>query len=359
MAIDLYNTHTMLRLQEVVKPKSTFLRDRYFPTEDEDIFPSEDVVVDFKDEVGSSLAPVVIPNKGGIPVEREGYETHNFTPPMVAPSRVLTAAQLQKRQAGEAAFSNITPQQREAKIIAQDIKDLQDLIDNREEYMAAQTLLNNGYTLKQYADRYGSNDYVEKEIKFYTGGSNPAVYTPGADWSSVSTAIVSDLAAMAGMLTKRGLPAVDVIVAGDVADVMLSNEYILKLLDNRRFILAQEVNPQEDANGSVLIAVLNVKGHLMNIFSYTREYVDETTGLATPYIPSGKVVVTAPGMGRTAYGAVTQIEGAARDYVTYAEKRVPQAIPDEKSNTMEIIMRSRPLTMPKTKNAAISATVLS
>lgn len=358
MAINLYNTHTMLRLQEVVKPKSTFLRDRYFPTADEDIFLTEDVVVDFKDEAGSSLAPVVLPDKGGIPVARGGYETHSFVPPMVAPERVLTAAQLMKRQAGEAAFSDVTPKEREAKLLAQDLKDLMDLIDNREEYMAAQTLLNNAYTLKQYADRYGSNNFVEKEIKFYTGASNPAVYTPGANWSTSSTAIVSDLAAMADILTKRGLPATDVIVAGNVADVMLSNDHILKLLDNRRFILAQEVNPQEEANGAVLIAVLNVKGHLMNVYSYTREYVDETTGLPTPYIPAGKVIVTAPAMGRTAYGAITQIEAAAQDYVTYAKKRVPHVIVDEHSNTMEIIEQARPLTMPKVKNAAISATVL-
>jgi hypothetical protein len=358
MSINLYDTHTMLRLQEVVKPKSTFLRDRYFPTADEDIFTSEDVTVDFKDEAGSNLAPVVTPNKGGIPVAREGYETHQFVPPTVAPSRILTAAQLQKRQAGEAAFSGISPKEREAKILTQDLKDLRDLIDNREEYMAAQTLINNGYTLKQYADRYGSNDFIEKEIKFYTGAANPATYTPSAVWSSNSTAIISDIAAMCDILTKRGLAASDLIVSGAVADVMLSNDNILKLLDNRRFILAQEVNPAEQENGSVLIAVLNVKGHLVNVFSYTREYIDEATGLPTPYIPADKVIVTAPAMGRTAYGAVTQINGKTGDFETFANSRVPQTIVDEHNSTMEIIVKSKPLTMPRVKNAAISATVL-
>lgn len=356
MALNLYDTHSMLRLQEVVPPKSTFLRDRYFTTASEDIFPSEDVLVDFKDEAGASLAPVVLPDKGGIPVSRGGYETHRFTPPLVAPSRVLTGAQLQKRQAGEAVFSNITPQEREAKVLAQDLKDLNDLIDNREEYMAAQTLLNNGYTLKQYADKYGSSEYIEMEIKFYTENANPAVYVPSAVWSPNSTAIISDLAAMAQMLTKRGLPATDVIVGSAVADVLLSNDMILKLLDNRRFILAQEVNPQEQANGAVLIAVLNCKGHMLNIFSYTREYKDETTGNSTPYIPADHVVVSAPGMGRTAYGAITQLEN--ENFVTYAASRVPRTLLDKHANTKEIIQQARPLTIPKVKNAAISADVL-
>lgn len=359
MAFNLYDTHTLLQFQEVVKPKSTFLRDRYFPTAPEDIFVSEDVAVDYKDEAGSSLAPVVLPSKGGIPVAREGYETHYITPPLLAPERPLTADQLMKRQAGEQVFSAVTPEQREATILAQDLKDLNDLIDNREEYMAAQTLLHNGYTLKQYADRYGSDNYVEKEVKFYNESVNPAIYTPSADWSKTSESIISDIAAMADILTRRGLAATDLIVSGSVADVMLSNEQILKLLDNRRFILAQEVNPTETGNGAVLIAVLNVKGHLMNVYSYTREYVDETTNQSTPYITDGYVVVTAPAMGRTAYGAVTQIEGAARDFVTYAASRVPHVIVDEHSNTRTLIQQAKPIVMPKVKNAAISAQVLS
>ena len=361
--MNLYDTHTMLKLSEVVKPKSTFLRDRYFPTSAEDIFTSSDVMVDFKDESDNVLAPVVLPDKGGIPMARGGYQTHSFTPPLVAPERTLTAEQLLKRQAGEAVFSTITPEQREAKQLIQDLQDLNDAIDLREEYMAAQTLLNQGYTLKQYADKYGSSEYVEKEIKFYSGGSNPSTYTCSTKWDN-SGDIIADIAAMADQLTKRGLRATDLIVSGKVADVMLSNSTILSLLDNRRFILAQEVNPQGNADGSVLIAVLNVKGHLINVFSYTRQYRSEAKSgsplayTSVDFIPEKYVVMTAPGMGRTAYGAITQMEGANRDFVTYASKRVPHVIIDEHSNTRTLIQQSRPLVMPKTLNSAISSQVL-
>lgn len=358
MSINLYDTHTMLQLQEVVKPKSTFLRDRYFPTTPGDIFASEDVIIDYRDEVGNTLAPVVLPSKGGIQVDRAGYETHTFTPPLVAPERPLTVDQLNKRLPGESIVSSQTPQEREAMIVTRDIEELNQMIDNREEYMAAQTLLNNGYTLKQYADRYGTAEYVEKEVKFYTENANPAVYTPGSAWTPASTTILSDIAAMAEMLTRRGLGASDLVVSGTVADVILGNDEVQKLLDNRRFILAQEVNPQQQPNGAVLIAVLNVKGHIINIFSYSREYVDETTGRATPFIPDGYVVITAPGMGRTAYGAVTQIEGATRDFVTYAASRVPHVVVSEHDNIRTLIQQSRPLTIPKVKNAAISANVI-
>ncbi len=360
MAINLYDTHTMLALQEAIPPKSTFLRDRYFPTAAEDIFETEDVVVDFKDESDGTMAPVVLPSKGGIAVDRDGYQTHSFTPPLVAPERTLTAAQLMKRQAGEKVFSQVSPTERAARILTQDLADLNRMIDLREEFMAAQTLVNNKYTLRQYADKYGSSEYIEKEIKFYEGGSNPAAYTPGGGaWSTASTTIISDLAAMANLLTKRGLQATDVIVGSSVADVMLSNTEIRALLDNRRFILAQEVNPQERPDGAVLIAVLNVKGHLLNVFSYTREYKDEATGDSVPFIPAKNVVVTAPACGRTAYGAVTQINEDATDFTVYAAKRVPHIITSTRDNTRTLIQQARPLVMPKILNCAISAQVLS
>lgn len=363
MAINLYNTKTMLSLQEAVKPKSTFLRDRYFPTASEDIFTTEEVLVDFKDETDATLAPVVIPGKGGVPLARGGYQTHQFTPPLVAPERTLTADQLLRRQAGESVFSSVTPEQREAKFLAQDMADLNEAIDLREEYMAAQVLLNNGYTLHQYADKYGSAETIDMEIKFYTGGSNPSTYTPATKWDNGGD-IIADIGAMANALTKRGLKATDLIVSGKVADVMLSNSTILSLLDNRRFILAQEVNPQENADGSVLIAVLNVKGHLINVFSYTRQYRSETKSgspavyTMVDFIPEKYCVMTAPGMGRTAYGAITQIEGASRDFVTYAAKRVPHSVIDENANTRTQIQQSRPLVMPKVLNSAISSQVL-
>lgn len=356
MAINLYDTHTMLKLQEVVKPKSTFLRNRYFPTAPEDIFPSEDVVVDFKDEQGSSLAPVVVSDKGGIPMNRGGYQTHTFTPPLVAPERSLTAAQLMKRAAGEVAFSGISAEQREAKYLTDDLADLNRAIELREEYMAAQTLLNNGYTLTAYADRFGSKG-ITQNFKFYTEVNNPAVFNIQNSWDSASADIIGDLAAMADLLTSRGLAASDVVVAGNVADVMLNNATVLKLLDNRRFILAQEVNPTETDDGAVLLAVLNVKGHLMNVYAYTREYVGDD-GQTAKFISDNKIVVTAPGMGRTAYGAITQLEEGSQDFVTYAAARVPHVITNAHDNVRTLIQQSRPIVLPKVRNAAISATAI-
>ena len=100
MPINLYDTYTMLEAVKLMKPRSTFLRDRYFPTGANDIFTTKSVLVDYVDETGNKLAPAVMPHVGGIPVAREGYETEELVPPKFAPERVLTVDQLETRLAG-------------------------------------------------------------------------------------------------------------------------------------------------------------------------------------------------------------------------------------------------------------------
>ena len=355
MAANLYDTRTLLASKEVYAPQASFLRDRYFPTSDADIFSTKKVDIDYKDEQANKLGPLVLPEAGGIPVDRRGYETHEFEPPLIAPERVLTAAHLEDRQAGEAIGGVLSPAEREARILADDLVDLTRLIDLREEHMAAQTMLTNAYSAKRYADKYGTQG-IDFDIKFYTEGSNPATYS-GSGWSTASTNIISDLDTMANMLINRGLPATDVIVAGDVADVMLSNATIQKLLDIRRYELG-EVKPEELPTGAVLIAVLNVKGHIMNIFSYTRTYTAED-GSTKSFIPSGSVIVTAPACGRMAYGSVTQIEEYARDFVTYAGRRVPHVTTDSHDNVRTLTLQAKPLAIPNVKNPFIYSKVLS
>lgn len=356
MAINIYQTQTMLAALDLINHKHTFLRDRYFPTTDKDIFVTEDVLVEYQDEAKRKLAPCVIPLKGGIPVGREGYRTERFTPPYVAPERPLTVDDLNKKQFGETLFSQKKPDARAAAILKQDMLDLEGMIDGREEYMAAQTLFNNGYTMKQYADTYGGDKYEEFQINFYDGNVNPAVYLPSAPWSRTCDTIVNDLYLMAGILRQRGLKAADVLFGDDVAHIIINNEHIQKLMDNRRLDLIQ-LNPQEFTDGAVCFGKINCNGVILTLICYSENYEDEQGKTAT-FIPAGKICVTAPGVGRTLYGAVTQIEQSDGEHHTYVAKRVPHMVSDVKNSIRTLTMKARPLTIPNYQNSSISATVL-
>ena len=353
--INIYTTKTMLAAIKQTKPVTSFLRDRYFVTGAGDVFPTEEVLVEYKDATGKKMAPVVLPRKGSISVEREGYSTFKMVPPLVAPSRPLTIDDLNKKGFGEALFSDRTPAQRQAEILAQDLIDFDEMHTNREEYIAAQCMFNNGYVLKQYADKYGEGEYKEFELRFYDGEANPAQYIPGTMWSETAADIFGDLHQMIKMLTKKGNSATEILLGSDVADALLSNAKIKELMDIRRYDVGS-INPVALPQEAARIGVLNVRGRMIDLLTYDGTYIDEETGEDTPYVPTKGICLTAPGSGRLLRGAVTQMEQSDGQWHTYMGARVPRYWADKDGR--ELTVSSRPLFVPRTKNPFITATVL-
>ena len=161
---------------------------------------------------------------------------------------------------------------------------------------------------------------------------------------------------MISMLVSRGLPATEVLVAPDVADVILANEWIIKLLDNRNYQIGG-VDPETLPSGASKIARLNIKGRMIDFLSYEDTYT-EIDGTVKPFIPAGMIAVAAPAAGRTVYGAITQIEQSDGEFHTYTGEDVPKYLSDATHNVREVMLSTAPLCMPKNQNPFISAKVL-
>ncbi len=353
--INIYQTKTMLAAVKQMVPVTSFLRDRYFPSGAGDVFPTEKVLVDFKDATGKKMAPVVLPRKGSISVEREGYSTERMTPPLVAPSRPLTIDVLNKKGFGEDLFSDKTPAERQAEILVQDLADFDQMHTTREEYIAAQCIFNNGYVLKQYADKYGEGEAKSYELRFYGKEGNSAVYAPSALWDATGADIFGDLHAMIRMLTTKGNNATEVLLGSDVADVLMKNAEIQKLMDLARYNVG-DIAPVALPQGAARLGRLNIRGRVIDLLTYDGTYVNEETGAVESFVPANKIAVTAPGAGRGLYGAVTQMEQSDNQFHSYMGRRVPQYWASKDGR--ELTVSSRPLLIPKTKDCFISAEVL-
>ena len=146
------------------------------------------------------------------------------------------------------------------------------------------------------------------------------------------------------------------LVAPDVANVILNNEWIIRLLDNRNYQIGG-VDPTTLPNGAVKIARLNFKGRMMDILSYEETYT-EIDGTVKSYIPAGKIAVGAPAAGRTVYGAITQLEQADGQFHTYTGQNVPKYIAKAESEVREVKVSSAPLCIPNNENPFITADVL-
>ena len=356
MAFNFYDTHHLLASVQQLPPLHTFLLDRYFPTNAAtDIFATNDVLVEYK-KGSKKAAPFVAPRKGGITILRDGYTMKRFTPSYVAPKRPLTIDDLRKRGFGEALYTNLTPEQRQGVIMLGDLDELRGMNMRRKEAMAAEVIFTNGCVMDEYVDDF--NHFEEREVRYYDGDANPAVYTPAAEWDTTEASgkqLIDDVAAMIKMLSSRGLPATEVLVAPDVADVILANEWIVKLLDNRNYQIGG-INPEELPAGVTKIARLNIKGRMMDFLSYDETYT-EVDNTVKAFVPAGMIAVLAPACGRTVYGAITQMEQADGEFHTYAGMDVPKYISDAAHDTRKVRLATAPLCIPNNENPIITAKV--
>ena len=357
MAFNYYDTHHLLASVQQLAPLHTFLLDRYFPTnEDMDIFSMDDVLVEYR-KGSKKAAPFVAPRKGGITILREGYTMKRFTPSYIAPKRPLTIDDLKKRGFGEALFTQLTPEQRQGVFILGDIDELRYMNQRRKEVMASQVIFTNGCIMDEYVDDL--KHFEEREVRFYDGERNPAIYTPAGTLDTTEAGgkrFLADVAAMGYMLTSRGLPFTEVLVSPDVADVILANEWILRLLDNRNYQIGS-VDPAVQSSGATRIARLNIKGRMIDFLSYEDTYT-EVDGSVKPFIPQGMIAAIAPNIGRTVYGAITQVEQSDGEFHTYTGVDVPKYLSDAKHNLRELILSSAPLCMPNNENPFITAKML-
>ena len=179
--LNFFDTYTLMAVYKRVVPKKTFFRDRYFPTSDEDIFASNKVLTEYMDG-DQKMAAFVAPRVGAIPMERMGYEIHELEPAFIGMSRELSTDDLTKRGFGEAIYANSTPRSRAAKLTQKDLADMDARIVRREEWMCAQTMLDNGCTMQEMIDNQTKGD--TKVVKFYNPGhENDHIYVPAAKWN--------------------------------------------------------------------------------------------------------------------------------------------------------------------------------
>jgi GNAT superfamily N-acetyltransferase len=340
--IDFFDTYYMAGMAEEIVPQQTFFRDRFFG--ETDVFATDKVIAEFMDG-DRRMAPFVAPRAGDIPIARRGFELDEFTPPYIAPSRFLTMDDLRKRGFGEALYANSTPADRARALQLRDLTDLTNRITRREEWMAVQTMINNGLVMQEYIDASTTGETLQ--IYFYdTAGSNPALYTISANWTTWAL-FESDVEAMCDQLAQRGLPVEDLFLGSSAAKAVMAMETVQKMLDIKNLNIGQ-IAPQVRYPGVTYIGQLVFGGYTLNIWSVKEQYVNDS-GTTTPYFPAKSAMVTAPGCGHSLYGAVTQINYGETEPATIAQARVPKLVIDQDKDTRKLRLASRPLTAPKNK----------
>ena len=336
------DTYKLINAVKKMYPVVQFFKNRYFP--DGKVYYSEKALVETKKK-GRAVAPFVIPVVGGIALESEGYRAMEIEAPYIAPKKVITAAQLEKKAFGESPESGRTPAQRENELEAEYMDDLRKSVLRRHELMCTDLLLTGKVLMKHYAngdDAARGVNYDLKYLQFYDKEFKNR-YTFSSSFKDMSASLkIQEFYKMASELRKRGIRATDIVMASDVSMELMSKDDFLKFYDIAKVDFG-DIKQTELPEGVVCNGRININGVVMTMFTYDEAYED-LDGQEKPFIPAGTILFLQPGMGETVYAQVTFFSGGS--FKSYAEKIVPRFVGSEKENTAEVQVFSRPVPYP-------------
>lgn len=341
MPVNLFETRSMLKFVERLPPVNTFIKDTLF--KEPELFPTAKVDIDIK-KGRAKIAPFVSEKIGGKVVENSGFRTETFEPPLVAPTTVTTAADLQNRSMGENLYSSRTPDERAAEKLVRDLRDLDQMITRREEVMCAQAIFDGEITVKgEGVDYVISYNHTNRET---LSGANL--------WSASTSKKYDDLKRWVRKVQATGFVNTDVvIVAPDVTDVLLKDPEMQKLLDIRNVNIG-EFKPVKLPNGATHIGKIAGVG---DIYEYSATYYDELDKQVKPMVPEGTIALVSTEVEFSmAYAAVTIAKDD--DLVTYEADRVPDSWTEKRPARKILQLSSKPLPIPKEVDGWFVAKVL-
>ena len=75
--LNFFDNYVLMAVSEEIVPQQSFFRSRYFPTGAGDVFAADKVLTEYR-KGDRKMAAFVSRRIGDIPMERQGYEIHEY-----------------------------------------------------------------------------------------------------------------------------------------------------------------------------------------------------------------------------------------------------------------------------------------
>ena len=335
--LNFFDTYVLMAITEEIVPQQTFFKDRYFPTGEGDIFACDKVLTEYR-KGDRKMAAFVSARAGDIPMDRRGYEIHEYQPAFIAPSRLLTLDELRKRGFGEAIYANSTPAQRAARLQLGDLTDMDRRIVRREEWMCVQAIVTGQIPIV--------GPGVNEVIDF--GFTNKVKLEGTKKWGASAAKPLDDLEDWVDQVLENGFANVDHVVMGKTAlRNFLADTNVQNMLDNRRIELGI-INPKDLPNGARYIGHLSKPS--LDIYTYGEVYLDDWTDPSAPVtkrlVDDNKIALlpSNPNFMR-AYGLTSYIDDTKRT-ITAQTNRLLRTYVKHGPDRMILELQTSPLTIP-------------
>lgn len=225
--VQLYDTDTLLGLYREVQEPSTYWRNLCFNS----VITFEDEYIDFeKIREGRKLAPLVVPTVQGRAVYSEASSVTRLKAAYVKPKESVSPGRVIKRRPGENLFAqnSLSPQARYNAIIGDILRVHRETIDRREEWLAAQAIINGKITLS-------GPDYPTRVVDFGRDAQHTITLGVGARWGDAGVKPMTDIQTWIDRVRRAqfGGPVNRLTVGSAVLPVLLADADVLKQLDTQ------------------------------------------------------------------------------------------------------------------------------
>ncbi|WP_445506706.1 major capsid protein [Niallia sp. 03190] len=340
MPVNMFETRTMLEALSLMISPHSFLKDTFFPNMDTQL--TETVEFDYK-KGKRIMAPFVAPRIGGKVIDREGFSTKTLKTGKIAPERIITIDDVNKRSFGENIYSQRTPGQRAQETLANDLIELDEYILRREEWMCREVLLNGKVVMQ--------GEGFEKEVNF--NFTNKEALIDARKWTDYTNSNPIDYLKEQRLkiIKATGMTADIVVMASNVVDTFINHPKVKEMMNLLRVNLGT-IEPSVKSEAVTFVGKLPALG--IEIYSYDEWYLDDE-GIEQPMIPDNHIIMGVSKKNKMVYGAVTQYEN--KKLVTIEGTRVPKYMVDEDNEIQKLRLTSRPVPVPADIDSWIVAVV--
>lgn len=348
-----YDIPTLLEIMEDLKEPSMYLYNQF--TEEGQTFDTEEVEV--RTYKGNTpVAPYVSELLDGVRLMRAPGMAQTYKPATLKPARIITHVDIAVQTYKENVLNPLTPEQRAAQLLAQDIVDLKNSIDRAQIQQVVQLLFTGKITQK--------GEGVDQELDY--DFQNKLTLSGTDQWDHADSKPIEKLTEIRRLLMLQNVPTpTDVLGDFDSMVALVRHPDVLALADNGGFSIGN-IDTTNLADGVTYHGYLRDPG--VHLWSYTGNYsvydqsLNEGKGgfKEKEVMPKGNIVVYNRNQKfRWNYGSNLIMNTDSEDFQLVRGKYCPESWVERKPAARWLHIQSKPLLVPQNVNAWYVVKVLS
>lgn len=213
------------------------------------------------------------------------YTNKGFKPPIHKEAIPINAFDLIKRVPGQNPFQNPDFRANILLLMFNGMRKVERKVRRSIELQASQVMQTGKVTL---TDINGTSlyalDYKPKSSHFPTAG---------VSWATATTAQkIDDMRSLSDLVRTDGLAQPDQIICGiDAWENLMQDAGFKSRLDTRRADLGTITGPTTLGSGGIHQGTITLGNYRFDVFTYDGHYKDPQTGVSTPFMDPGKIII--------------------------------------------------------------------